>query len=109
MTSTKNYDMDVPLETTTISVERTSHQNRIKRNQSIPEGILAPIRKKLVIPTERKCSLYNKDGWKCTDCRKKDECCIYKEWICDGENQCNHDDSDEVEGCALLESLLKGS
>ena len=62
-----------------------------------------------MIPPERKCSLYNRDGWKCTDCRKNDECCISKEWICDGENQCIYDDSDEVEGCALLETILKGT
>ena len=113
--------MDIPLETTPISPDSAGRnvniQTRHTRDVDIPRLIsgtinnliLAPMRKKFVIPPERKCSLYSRDGWKCTDCRKKDDCCISKEWICDGYHQCMDDDSDEVEGCALLKTSLKGS
>ena len=128
--STKNYDTHIPQEITTAAHNvhtqnrRTSdvaitnlmaggldYMTKLKKKKQIRQNdfILAPLRKKLIIPPERKCILGNRDGWKCTDCQTKDECCWSKEYICDGYIQCLDDDSDEDEGCKLLEALLKGS
>ena len=59
-------------------------------------------RNKIVIPDERKCTISDQDGWKCTGCDSISDCCIPRKWICDGHHQCLNDDTDEIEGCALF-------
>ena len=55
------------------------------------------------VPVSRKCKLKDHQGWRCNNGH-----CILREWICDGENQCeyedvnNPDNSDEEEGCNLF-------
>ena len=62
-------------------------------------------RNALMIPNEHKCTIWDKTGWKCSGCNNIGGCCIELEWICDGYHQCMWDDSDEVEGCALVSSV----
>ena len=53
---------------------------------------------------KRTCNLYGEKGWKCdpVTCRIKEDCCIFLEWVCDGEHQCIEDESDETIGCYLF-------
>ena len=59
------------------------------------------------VPVSRKCKLKEHPGWRCNNGQ-----CILRQWICDGENQCeykdvnNPDNSDEKEGCNLFPCAL---
>ena len=54
------------------------------------------------IPEKRRCTIYDKEGWKCND-----QTCIPKDWVCDKNFQCeNTDNSDEEDGCQLYPGMI---